>query len=75
MARREPVWHPSLGFDRQVRDEPHVCSMCDQAIDEETCPVPLMLFSERGDLAWIYCDDCAKPIMSLAASQMKVRAA
>jgi hypothetical protein len=71
--RPTPFWHPTLGFDRQVSDQPHLCSMCCEAIDEES--VPLMLFSETGELAWIYCDDCAGPIMGLAAAQMKVRAA
>ena len=56
--------HPTFGVDREVSDEPHVCSLCECEIDEEACPVPLILF-DGGDLAWIYCDDCAPKILAL----------
>ncbi len=53
--------HPVCGQDRQLRDDPQLCSVCDAEIPEEA--VPLMMFGPPlpgGDcLAWVYCDDCA----------------
>jgi hypothetical protein len=46
--------HPIYGEVRQVAWETS-CSRCGKATDE----VPLILFAEHSDRAWMFCDDCA----------------
>jgi hypothetical protein len=51
--------HPTLGHDRQLREQPLLCSLCDAAIPEDH--VPLMIFGPdrgRDTLAWVYCEAC-----------------
>jgi hypothetical protein len=52
--------HPILGDDREPSEAPRRCSRCQLRIPDER--VPLILWSESGELAWVYCATC-EPLM------------
>ena len=52
--------HPMLGYDRQLSDEPALCSRCCHEMPEGW--VPLILFKAGSDKAWQYCADCEGPM-------------
>jgi RNA polymerase-binding transcription factor DksA len=54
------VFDPFLG--RSVKNAAtDTCSKCGGSIPEEH--VPLMLWNESGELMWVYCEQCEKPIL------------
>ena len=61
-AHREDasVFDPALG--RSVKNgATDTCSKCGHSIPEEH--VPLILWNESGELMWVYCKTCDKPIL------------
>ena len=57
MSKREDVqvFDPALG--RSVKNgATDTCSKCGGSIPENH--VPLMLWNDRGNLMWVYCDKC-----------------
>jgi hypothetical protein len=62
------ILHPVLG--RSVKNgATDTCSTCGGTIPEDH--VPLMLWSDDGNLMWVYCEKCDEPMFARMREKAK----
>lgn len=62
------VLHPEYGRS-VLLGATDTCSKCGHTIPEER--VPLMMWDDTGDVMWVFCATCEKPLLSKLAPSLK----